>query len=29
MLNIGDVVKENKEKHNINLPKILDHPYSI
>ena len=29
MINYDDVTKENIHKHNLNWPKITDHPYRI
>ena len=29
MIHVDDTTKENIEKHNPNLPQILDHPYRM
>ena len=29
MINFGDVTKENIKEHNLNWPRIPDHPYKI
>ena len=29
MINFDDVTKENKQQHNLNWPRIPDHPYRI